>query len=145
MMYRKIKRNYDNSKRNKHKCSELDQLLKKLQIIDLDTVDNKASIYYQLRECFKCILQVFDLLSMKTSCCAITQFIRYCQRRENYWYQVATPLFDDVFCVRYNSCVKAHRYDREHNVELAVSRIASGMSYNQNTRVHKNVSAKCML
>ena len=60
MMYKNTKRQLDRARTWKSKISDLTKVLKQLQIIDKETMDDCYSKYYQLNQVFKAILRILS-------------------------------------------------------------------------------------
>lgn len=120
-------------------ATELSDVLKELRVIDLDTVDDARSIYYQVHKTCHAILKIFKYCNHKLGTNVVEYFVKYCQKKRNFFYEVASPLFDREFCAQFNTASRAAKKNPERQEYLAISRIANGLSWEQTTQVNKQV------
>ena len=126
-------------RKNKKENAELDQLLKCFNVIETSTTNDPKVIKMYLYDICKALMILFDKITQKFNVCGITYFIKYCQKLDNIFYNICEPIFDDIFCKKYNQLINEHSHNTEHQIYLAICRVAAHLSWSQNDKISKMV------
>lgn len=123
----------------KKSTTELTECLKQLRVIDAKTKNDDRSIYNQIWVTCRALLKIFELLNNKLNVNVVEYFIKYCRKKNNFFFQIAAPIFDQQFCENFNKIVVNNKKNIERQEYLAISRICNGLSWNQTTQINKQV------
>ena len=136
---KRTQRNLANSRKYKEATTELTEILKQLRVIDYPTKNDHRSIYNQVWVTCRGLLKIFEIVQDKLNVNVVEHFIKYCRKKNNFFYQIASPIFDEQFCQNFNKIVRNNKKNSERQEYLAISRICNGLSYSQTTEVNKQV------
>lgn len=117
----------------------LGKIFKQLRHLQFEHINNQKSIRLQLNHLSDCIINLFVELSGQLSTCAITYFIKRCKRINNIFYEISNPMYDKDFCDNYNKLIRYDNKSDERQLYLAMCRIQSKLSCQQNINVNKMV------
>ena len=137
-----LKKNILNLKRAreyKAKSNELDKILRKIKVLDRGCVDDARAIYYKVSITIKAILSIFKYCQKELNVNLVECFLKYCKKQQNFFYEVATPIFDEIFARKFNQNVNDNKKNVDRQEYLAICRIACGITWKQNTSILKQV------
>lgn len=123
----------------KEASTDLIRQLQRLRRLDGFYKDTRKSKYYQIKHICEAILKIFKYCESELKINLVEQFIKYCKKTNNFWYEVATPLFNHEFCQIFNRERLDHKKNSDRQEFQAISRIASGLTFSQNIKLQKQV------
>ena len=138
----KLKRsnaNLQTARNLKHKANKIVKLCEKLKVIDYNTINDKRSLWYQTSKTCKVLLKIFKHCETELNVNLVQYFVKYCRKRNNFFYEVAKPIFDGDFCEKFNKSVRENKKNSERQEFLAISRVVTGLTKRQNREVNEQV------
>ena len=133
--------------RNKNKIDNIDGLtllIDQLLLIKRARSDNQIQIQRNLYKLFKIIVNLFREIGDKWDICAISNFIKFCKKINNIFYEIAEPCFDDIYCHKYNQMIKQEYRNVDRQMWMTMCRICARLTWSQNDKMNKMVSVCCM-
>lgn len=127
------------ARKNKHNKTELGTIYDRICIIERNNKNDERSIYHQVRVICVQILKLFKYCESQLNVEIIKYFINWCIKKCNIFYCVASPILEEKFVKKINTIIKNEKNNPVRQELLAITRLQTGISWNQNTNLRKSV------
>ena len=145
ILLKRANANLKTAKKIKNNNNEISKVIQAINVVNKNNKNNSQSIYYQVRVICKSVLKLFELCSEKLNVNIPKYFVKYSIKKKDIFYEIATPIYDSLFCKQFNNNLKKHTRNHERQEYQMITRLATGLSWSKNTKINNNVCVKCIL
>lgn len=140
-------RKQNNEKRAQQRMNQkvrndaIDEVLKHFTTIQTSKPNIAPStVNKYLKNICDAIMTLFDCITRKFNVCGISYFVKYAKKFNNIFYHICEPIFDQIFCEKYNKMIKDRYSNPEHQIYLAIARVAAHLTWSQTDKINDMVA-----